>query len=357
MSLNLDLEQEIVLNDSNEKIEKKYRINFNNIKRNKDIDEKTQIIVIHKKRKRNENMLLNDFLDVSDKGITISTKKKKFDIADQLNKLNLNSLEKKVKNSNNDNKNTQTNITELHCKSTSVDIFDEYNKFHSQETLANTIQKDYKVERMNNQIKELVNQREKNMNEKRKQIKEKSAYMGFSEIKDNFNKCFGDANKMIDTQDNLIIVNKNNAIDRNEMKDFFNKYINDQNVTCKLYELDKKVIATNTFTTEEDYLRFLAEYKGDELVLDNEENSNSENNKELDYDSNAEDNSNYDYPEEPKSHSDSNNSYHHSFDNVEPSDDEDAYYPKIENKYLSYIQGNKNAEKKLNKYYENEYDY
>ena len=134
--------------------------------------------------------------------------------------------------------------------------------------------------------------------------------------------------------DKLIIVNKQ-KVNIDEIDTFFKKYTYKSNLTCDLYELDKKLVDINNLT-EDDYLKYIN--RAEEEYLNEEEDCNSENKE--DSDSNREDNSRNDYPDEEESEEGISEDYEIDID------DSQEYY---NNKYSNYIIQNFNAERKLNK--------
>ena len=303
----------------NEKDEKKFKINMENIGRNnkKRQQEKTQVILLQKKRKL-ENTDKNDLI-----------KKKKLD--EIVNKINILEINQENPTINEISKTEGfDNILSKHKKYSKKnyisssnednDIYLNYYPTQISPHIEKKIIENLVHSFIDSNLENYSKCKKMKLMEKRKMLDNKMLKNQFSDIKHSFSKIFGDANiiKTNNNYDKFIIINNNERFTNNEI----NNIIKNDDYDIKIFEVDNHKI--NYDLSVDDYIKILY---SEENLIDEIENLSDDN------DSNCENNPRNDYPDEEDSEIDDNREY-------------DIYNP-----YMNIL---RNAEKRLNNNYDSD---
>jgi len=334
--INADLVQEINLSE-NEIEEKtkdiskimKYKISVENIQRkidtvesinskNNQYSKKSQIIVISRKRPRdddleglkiNENSKSRIDFDFSNSDSKNSFKKIKFDnminfniskkienldinfdnLTEERRENNIKASEQKIKNRNLKNFNEPKCKMCSQCK-TNSDLYKNYYPIEIPSDYSTKIKKDDYESKIEESRKQISECRQLKFLERRKLLN-KDILNDFSAIQHNYNKLFGDFKIIneVKEKDKIIIVNRNLS-DKKAIEEFFETNMKEK-PEMQVYE------CSDNFN-DSDIMNLVIQNERENVVLDGELGSESDYNPLLDYDSNREDNIHNDYPDE-----------------------------------------------------------
>ena len=318
--------------EENLKTNKKFKINFENIQRkNKNLENnlkqsiesssKSQVIVISRKRKREEDPQLQNLKgkqsEIESTILSINPNKKfkiekidKNDISYKLDKLKIYEPATEMSiGKKSDIKIPNRKLKSFNqCRTCSSDVSKRnlYNNYFPVDVPTDYSSKtkqahfDSKLDDIRNQLSE---RRHLKFMEKRKISSKQTFSNEFRDVKGNCNKFFENYRIIDDNDDEKLIIINRNPIDKKDIKAFLESNM-EMMPELKIFECSNNM-------TESDILNIIAK---EDVVLDGELQSDSDLNDELDYDSNREDNSDNDYPDEVDDENDSDQHYYQDYD-------------------------------------------